>query len=84
MLAVFTSRGCPLLRRLTLVVVAGLALGAAAGCGNSTGQENNYTCNGTCNGEPMSPAIIQAPDQHTACTEFLEYCRGSGTCTSCS
>lgn len=65
------------------VPVAILGLLAATGCGSTPG-ENDYTCNGFCNGEPMTPEIIQAPDQATACTEFLEICRGTGTCTSCS
>lgn len=65
------------------VSVAVLGLGAAAGCGSTPG-ENDYTCNGFCNGEPMTPQVIQAPDQETACTEYLEICRGTGTCTSCS
>ena len=63
------------------VAVLGLATGTA--CGSTPG-ENDYTCNGFCNGEPMTPEIIQAPDQATACTEFLEYCRGTGICSSCS
>jgi hypothetical protein len=65
------------------VSVAVLGLGAAAGCASTPG-ENDYTCNGFCNGEPLSPQVIQAPDQATACTEYLEICRGTGTCTSCS
>jgi hypothetical protein len=61
-----------------------LLLGVLSGCGSTAGQENDYECNGFCNGEPMVPTIIQAPDPLTACTEFLESCRGSGQCTSCS
>jgi hypothetical protein len=64
-------------------LIAVLALVGAAGCGGGI-TENDYTCNGFCNGEPMNPQIIQAPDQGTACTEFLEICRGTGVCTSCS
>jgi hypothetical protein len=60
-----------------------VVLTAVAGCGSTVGQENDYTCNGYCNDEPMNPLIIQAPDQATACTEFLENCRGTGVCTSC-
>ena len=72
------------LKRLRLVWVAVFAVGVGTGCGSSAGQENIYNCNGTCNGEPMTPAVIQAPDQATACTEFKEYCRGTPVCTSCS
>jgi len=64
-------------------LLAVLALLGTAGC-NSGISENDYTCNGFCNGEPMNPQIIQAPDQGTACTEYLEVCRGTGVCTSCS
>jgi hypothetical protein len=67
-----------------VAVAAAVALGVAAGCGSSVGQENDYTCDGFCNGEPLPEAIIQAPDPATACTEFLESCRGTGKCTSCS
>jgi hypothetical protein len=61
-----------------------LALSAATGCGTTAGQENDYTCTGVCSGEPMPTIIIQAPDPETACTEYLENCRGQGTCSSCS
>jgi len=70
--------------RWKMTLVAVLVLGAATGCGSTAGQENDYTCNGFCNGEPMNPQIIQAPDPLTACTEFLENCRGNGQCSSCS
>jgi hypothetical protein len=60
-----------------------LAVTAGLGCSSGVG-ENDYTCNGVCEGEPMSPQVIQAPDDQTACTEFLESCRGSGYCSSCS
>jgi hypothetical protein len=86
MLRAFRLRGRPRLSRVRFkmaVSVAVLGLGAGAGCSSSPG-ENDYTCNGRCNGEPMAPQIIQAPDQATACTEYLEICRGTGQCTSCS
>lgn len=70
--------------RLKMSLLALLALGAATGCGSTAGQENDYTCSGICSGEPMAQQIIQAPDPETACTEYLEICRGTGTCTSCS
>lgn len=70
--------------RWKMTLLAVLALGAATGCGATAGQENDYTCSGFCSGEPMLQMIIQAPDQETACTEYLENCRGMGTCTSCS
>ncbi len=70
--------------RLKMTLLAVLAIGAATGCGSSVGQENDYTCSGFCSGEPLRQMIIQAPDPLTACTEYLESCRGTGTCTSCS
>jgi hypothetical protein len=85
MLTYFPGRTSPLnCVRLKLSLAAVLALGAATGCGTTAGQENDYTCNGFCNGEPLIEMIIQAPDPLTACTEYLEYCRGKGNCTSCS
>jgi hypothetical protein len=86
MLGTFPLGGCPRLTRVRFnmaLMVAVVGLAATAGC-NSTPGENDYTCNGRCNGEPMNPEVIQAPDPGTACTEFLESCRGTGTCTSCS
>lgn len=68
----------------TLKLCLLLAVGAATGCGSTAGQENDYTCTGVCSGEPMPTLIIQAPDPETACTEYLENCRGDGTCSSCS
>ena len=70
--------------KLTSALALTLTLVGGMGCGSTVGQENDYTCNGYCNGEPVNPIIIQAPDNETACTEFLESCRGAGTCTSCS
>ena len=70
-------------KRLKLAVAVFFML-AGLGCNTGGISENDYTCNGFCNGEPLPALIIQAPDPGTACTEFLETCRGAGTCTSCS
>jgi hypothetical protein len=85
MLTAFSWRSL-LLRcgRLKMALVTVLTVVGASGCGATAGQENDYTCNGICSGEPMPELIIQAPDPETACTEYLENCRGQGTCSSCS
>ena len=86
MLRRFPQGGFPPLNgkriRLALAAAFVFALGSL-GCGSTGPSENDYTCNGFCNGEPLPALIIQAPDPVTACTEYLEYCQGKGTCTSC-
>jgi len=70
-------------KRLKLAVAVLFSLGGLA-CSTGGVSENNYQCNGYCNGEPMPTLIIQAPDHLTACTEYLEYCKGSGVCLGCN
>jgi|GEM_PF-6471145 len=85
MLVGFPPGGFPALngKRLKLAVAVLFALGGA-GCSTGGISENNYQCTGYCNGEPMPPLIIQAPDHLTACTEYLENCRGTGYCIGCN
>lgn len=70
-------------RRMRLTLATAVAV-AGVGCGSTGPTQNDYTCNGFCNGEPLQQLIIQAPDPNTACTEYVEYCMGAGTCTGCS
>jgi hypothetical protein len=70
-------------KRLKLAL-AGLVAFAAAGCTTGGISENNYTCIGYCDGEPLPTLVIQAPDPKTACTEYIENCRGSGICIMCN
>jgi hypothetical protein len=70
-------------KRLRLALAALVVL-AGAGCSTGGISENNYTCTGYCNGEPAPSIIIQAPDPRTACTEYIEYCVGTGVCLSCT
>ena len=69
-------------KRRRLALAAALALGGV-GCGSTGPSLNDYTCNGFCNGEPLPQLLIQAADAKTACTEYVENCMGTGTCTGC-